>query len=71
LQRQSDLGLHIDEFLLNQLIGGERTAKLLALEHVVPRGVPAILGRAERAPGNPVSRGIEARERSFQSAHAR
>jgi hypothetical protein len=49
-------------FFLHQLIGGERPAELLALQHVLAGRVPAALGRAERAPGDAVARGVEAGE---------
>src|SRR4029077_19567158 len=45
MQAERDLGLHVGELLLDQLIGGERPAELLALEHVLagagPRKIPA------------------------------
>ena len=41
MQSERDLGLHVGELLLDQLIGGERLAELLAVEHVLPRAVPA------------------------------
>ena len=64
---ERDLGLHVGELLLDQLIGGERAAELLAVEHVLPRGVPAELGRAHGAPGNAVARIVEAAERTGQT----
>jgi hypothetical protein len=59
LQSERDLGLHVGELLLDQLVRGERTAELLAVERVLPRGVPARFRRAERAPGNAVARAVE------------
>jgi hypothetical protein len=59
LQAEGDLGLHVDELFLDQLIGGERAAKLPALERIVARGVPVELGRTERAPGDPVACAVE------------
>jgi len=41
--------LHIGQFLLDELICGERTAELLAIQHILPRRMPATLGGAERA----------------------
>ena len=41
LQAERDFGLHVGELLLHQLIGGKRAAELLAVEHVLPRAVPA------------------------------
>ena len=54
VQAERDLGLHVGELLLDELVGGERPAELLAVEHVLPRAVPAELGRAHGAPGNAV-----------------
>jgi len=53
LQPQADLGLHVGELFLDQLVCGERPAELLAVEHVLAGAVPAILGRAERAQAIP------------------
>src|SRR5689334_24947596 len=66
VQPQRDLGLHIDELFLDQLVGGERPAELLAVERVIARLMPAELGGAERAPGNAVTRVVEARKRPAQ-----
>src|ERR1700722_10254607 len=71
LQRQTDLGLHIGQFLLDELIGGERTAELLAIQHILPRRMPATLGGAERAPRYPVTRGIETGEGTLEPGHVR
>ena len=35
LQAERDLGLHVGELLLDELVGGERAAELLAVEHVL------------------------------------
>src|SRR5437773_2635395 len=71
LQAERDLGLHVGELLLDQLVRGERPAELLALEDVSPRAVPAVLGGAERAPGDAVARRVEAGERALEAAHFR
>jgi hypothetical protein len=34
LQAQRDLGLHVGQLLLDQLVGGQRAAELLAVQHV-------------------------------------
>src|SRR5437667_6409039 len=60
VQPKRDLGLHVGELLLHELIGRERPAELLSIEHVLPRAVPAELGRADRAPGDAGARDIEA-----------
>jgi hypothetical protein len=44
LQAERDLGLHVGELFLDELVGGERPAELLALEGVLSRRVPAELG---------------------------
>ena len=50
LQTQRDLGLHVGEFLLNELIGGERPAELLAVEHVLPRACASSSPRRRARP---------------------
>ena len=59
----------IRSYYVNQLIRRERTAELLAVEHVLARAMPAVLGGAERAPGDPVARRVEAGERALEAAH--
>jgi hypothetical protein len=44
LQAQRDLGLHVGQLLLDQLVGGQRAAELLAVQRVLARAVPAELG---------------------------
>ena len=56
LEAERDLGLHVGELLLDQLVGGERPAELLAVERVVARLLPAEFGRAQGAPGDAVAR---------------
>src|SRR5437763_1501289 len=68
---EGDLGLHIDELLLDQLVAGERPAELAPSERVVARRVPAKFGGAERAPGDAVAGVIEAGERPAQALHIR
>src|SRR5258707_15702894 len=46
LQAEGDLGLHVGELLLHELVGGERSPELLAVEHILPCPVPAVLGSA-------------------------
>src|SRR5215471_3575148 len=62
VQAERDLGLHVGELLLDELVGGERTAELLAIERVLARPMPAELRRADRAPGNAGARHVEAAE---------
>jgi hypothetical protein len=47
LQAEGDLGLHVGELLLDELVGGQRPAELLAVEHVLAGAVPAVFGRAQ------------------------
>ncbi len=69
LQGQGDLGLHVSQLLLDQLVGSQRPAELLAVEHVLARGVPAELGGAQRAPADAVASAVQAGERPLQPAH--
>ena len=71
LQSEADFGLHIGELFLDQLIRRERATELLTLHDIASRTQPAILGRAERAPRNAVTRRIETGERPFQAERAR
>src|SRR3954470_17204484 len=69
MQSERNLGLHVGELFLHQLVGGTRASELLAFEDVLARAVPAVFGRAERTPRDAVARRIEASERAFQAAH--
>ena len=62
LQAQRDLGLHVRQFFLNQLGGGERTPELLALQRVLTGGMPAKLGGPHRPPGDAVAGAVQATE---------
>ena len=62
LQAERDLGLHVGQFLLHQLIGGERAAELLAVERILPRGMPAEFRRAHGAPDNAEAGAVKAGE---------
>src|SRR5947208_2169011 len=62
LEAERDLGLHIGEFLLDELVGGERPAELLPVERILARPLPAIFSRAHRAPSDAVARLVEAAE---------
>ena len=70
LQPQRDVGQHVGELPLVELVGGERLAELVPVEAVLPGGVHAELRRAERAPADAVARAVEAAERSFQPLYA-
>ena len=71
LQTQRDFGLHIGHFFLNQLIGSQWPAELLAVQGVLTRPVKTIFRRAQCAPGNAVTRTVQASERAFQALHFR
>ena len=64
MQAERDLGLHVGELFLDELIGGERPAELLAVEHIVAGAMPAELGGAEDAPGDAGARNVETAERA-------
>ena len=49
VQAERDLGLHVGELLLHELVRGRGRPNCLAIEHVLPRAVPAVLGGAHRA----------------------
>ena len=67
LQAQRDLGLHIGQFLLEKLGLGDWAVELFAIQPVLPRGVPAGLGRAHDAPADPVTRAVQAAERPLEA----
>lgn len=70
LQAERDLALHVGEPFLNQLVGGERTAKLVALQRVFARHVPTGFRRPQRAPRAAVARRVEAEGGALRVAHA-
>src|SRR6185295_19892679 len=67
LQPKRDLRLHVGELLLDQLVRGERTAELLAVERVLAGSVPAGFRRAKRTPRDAVARAVEAAERALEA----
>ena len=69
LQADGDLGLHVGQLLLDQLVGGQGPAELLALQGVVARRMPAELGGTERAPGDAVAGPVEAAEGPLEALH--
>ena len=71
LQAEPDFGLHVGEFLLDELVRCQRPAELLAIEHVFPRRMPAGFGGAERAPRNAVAGIVQAAHRSLQACGVR
>src|SRR4051794_36272493 len=66
LKPKRDLGHHVGELELDQLVGGERAPELLAVERVLPGGMITGLGRAHRTPADPVASAIEASERALE-----
>ncbi len=71
VQAQRDFSLHIGQLQLDQLVGGQRAAKLLAVQRVLTRRVPAEFGGAQRPPGDAVARLVQAAKRPFQALDAR
>src|SRR5688572_6863399 len=69
LQAERDLGLHVGELLLHQLVGGERPAELLAVQDIASCSKPTIFSGAEGTPGDAVARRVQAGERPFQALH--
>ncbi len=67
LQPQSDLGQHVGELQLDDLGRGERPAELLAIERIAACRLETRLGSAHRAPGDAITRAVEATERALQS----
>jgi len=63
--------LHIGEFLLHQLRGGQRPAELLALQRILPGRMPACFGCAQRAEGDTEARAIETGKRRAKTFGAR
>src|SRR5690606_3301742 len=55
------------QLFLDQLVGGQRTVELLAVQRVLTRCMPAELGGAEHAPGNAEARLVETAERALQA----
>src|SRR5262245_17275991 len=71
MQSDRNFGLHIGELLLNKLIGGKRTAELLAIEYVLAGAMPAEFRGAHGAPGNAITGAIETAERACKAFHVR
>src|SRR5687767_12937792 len=69
LQPERDLGLHVGELLLHQLVRRERAAELLSIQHIRSCSEPTIFGGAERAPRDAIARRVKAGERALQAAH--
>src|SRR5262245_48714450 len=61
-----DLGQHLNQFLLRQLVSGNGLCELDPLFGVIERAFIARYGRAHRAPRDPVARLRQAHQRAFQ-----
>src|SRR5215471_187185 len=70
MKAERDLGHHIGELLLHELGRRQRLAESVPGEGVVARRMPTELGRAERAPGNAVTRIVEAGKGTAQTRYA-
>ena len=55
LQAKDDFSLHVSQLFLDELIRGQGSAELLAVEDILPSHVPASLSRPQRPPGNAVA----------------
>src|SRR3981189_2228159 len=66
--RLGDLGQHLDQLRLHELIARERTRELLTRFRVVERAVVARSRRADCAPCDPVTRLGETSERTLEPA---
>ena len=71
LQAQAYFGQHVGQLFLDQLVGGQGAAELLAVHHVLAGAEVAVFGRAQRAPGDAVTRTVQAGERALETAHIR
>ena len=68
---QRNFRLHIGQFLLVKLIGGQWFIELMPLKAIITRRFEAELRRAHRAPANTIARTIEAGKRAFQTFYIR
>ena len=71
LQAQRDFGLHVGQFFLDQLGCGQRAAELLAVQRVLARTHPAVLGGTQRTPGDAIACTVQAAERALEPLHVR
>ena len=62
LETEGDIGHHVGELELDELVGGQRTPELVAVEGILAGGVPAEFSRAQGAPGDAVAGAVEAAE---------
>ena len=69
LQAQSDLGLHVRELLLHELVGGQGSTELFSLQRILPGSMPAKFSSAQSAPGDPVTRFVQTAEGTLQTFH--
>ncbi len=66
LQPQRDFGRHIGQLELHQLRRRQRAAELRTIERILARGTHTGLRRAHHAPGDAITRAVEAAERPLQ-----
>ncbi len=71
VEAEGNLGLHVGKLELDDLVGGERSGKLLSVERILAGSLPTELGGTHGAPGNAEARLVEAAERSLEATHAR
>mmetsp|Transcript_19535 Transcript_19535/g.28172 ORF Transcript_19535/g.28172 Transcript_19535/m.28172 type:complete len:354 (+) Transcript_19535:133-1194(+) len=69
LQAEGDLGVHVCQLQLHQLVAGEGCPKLLALQDVLPSLLHAELCSSHGSPGDAVASVVQAGEGPRQSLH--
>ena len=67
LQAERDFGLHVGEFCLDELRGGEWPVELFAVQRVLAGAVEAVFGGAHGSPGNAVAGTVEAAKRAGEA----
>ena len=70
LQAKGNLGLHIGQFLLEELRLRQGAVELFPIEAVLTRRMPAGLRRAHHAPANAIAGPIQTSKRPFKALNA-
>ena len=65
LQTQTDFGLHVGQFLLDQLVLCQGAAKLNAVHGVLAGAVPAVFCCTQSTPCNAIASFVQATKRTF------
>ena len=61
--------MHIGQFLLDELVGGQWAAKLLAVQGVLAGAVKAVFSGTQGTPSDAVAGAVQTGERAFQTLH--